>query len=128
MNMDKHGWDIEDLTRIIIGCAFKVHNKLGCGFLEKIYENAMVIELKKAGLRVQQQYRVPVLYDGQVIGEYVADLFVEDLVSVELKCASAFTDVHLALSLNYLAVLKRRNGLLFNFAKPKLDIKSVIRD
>src|SRR6266850_481893 len=77
-----------DLTQQIIGCAYKVHNTLGPGFLEKVYENALRIELQKLGLSVKQQEPIEVVYDGQVVGEYYADLWVEDRVVIEKKSDS----------------------------------------
>ena len=79
----------DELTQTIIGCAFTVHNKLGPGFLEKVYENALRIELEKVGLRVKQQEPINVTYDGQVVGEYYADLWVDKRVVVELKATLA---------------------------------------
>ena len=121
MDADEHG--LNDLTEKIIGCAFRVSNKLGCGFLEKCYENAMAIELRKAGLAFQQQHPIPVLYDGSVVGDYVADLIVEGRVLVELKVVREFDPVHSAQCINYLKATGLPVCLLINFAKPKLDIK-----
>jgi GxxExxY protein len=84
----------EDLTHIIIGCAYKVHNTLGPGFLEKVYENALRIELEKAGFRVKQQEPIRVSYDGQIVGEYYADLWVNERVVVELKAALVLAKEH----------------------------------
>ena len=92
----------EQLTGRIIGCALKVHNALGQGFVEKVYENAMAIEARKIGLKVVQQAPIIVLYDDEIIGEYFADLLIEDKVIVELKAARSITDVHEAQLLNYL--------------------------
>jgi GxxExxY protein len=75
----------DELTEKIIGCAYAVHNKLGPGFLERVYENALRIELQKSGLGVKQQEPISVIYDGQIVGEYYADLWVEERVVVELK-------------------------------------------
>lgn len=77
----------DDLTQTIIGCAYKVHNALGPGFLEKVYENSLRIELEKLGLEVKQQEPINVSYDGQVVGEYYADLWVDERVVIELKAA-----------------------------------------
>jgi GxxExxY protein len=77
----------DDLTQKIIGCAYKVHNALGPGFLEKIYENSLRIELEKLGLKVKQQEPINVTYEGQVVGEYYADLWVDERVVIELKAA-----------------------------------------
>ena len=101
MDADERRERLNDVSRRIIGCAFTVANALGCGFLEKVYENALAHELRKAGLKTDQQQGITVRYDGAVVGEYVADLLVEDAVVVELKAAKALDDVHLAQCLNY---------------------------
>jgi len=75
----------DELTKQIIGCAYKVHNALGSGFLEKVYENALRIELEKQGLRVRQQQPISVVYEGQIVGEYYANLWVDERVVLELK-------------------------------------------
>ena len=92
----------DDLTHSIIGCAYKVHNILGPGFLEKVYENALRIELEKAGLRVKQQEPINVMYEGQVVGEYYADLWVHDRVVIELKAAQSLAKQHEVQLGNYL--------------------------
>ena len=100
-----------DLTQAIIGFAYKVHNALGPRFLEKIYENALRIELEKAGYKVKQQEPINVMYDGEIIGEYFADLWVDERVVVELKA-----NLTLAKELvNYLAATGISDGLLINF-------------
>jgi GxxExxY protein len=111
------GEELNQLTEKVIGCAFKVLNSLGAGFLEKVYENALCHELRKAGLKVDQQRKIEVYYDGVLVGYYVADLFVEDNLILELKTVKAFDDVHLATSLNYLKATKLKLALLLNFAK-----------
>jgi GxxExxY protein len=85
-----------EITKKIIGCAYRVSNRLGNGFLEKVYENALAHELRKAGLSVKQQYPIAVEYDSIVVGDFVADLLVEDCIIVELKTAEALDDIHLA--------------------------------
>jgi GxxExxY protein len=122
------GEELNQLTEKVIGCAFKVLNSLGAGFLEKVYENALCHELRKAGLKVDQQRKIEVYYDGVLVGYYVADLFVEDNLILELKTVKAFDDVHLATSLNYLKATKLKLALLLNFAKPRLEIKRVVND
>lgn len=114
------------ITEKIIGCAFKVSNALGPGFLEKVYENALAHELRKAGLKVKQQYPIQVWYDGVLVGDFDADLLVEDCVLVELKAAKSFDDSHMAQAINYLSATGFHLCLLLNFGKPKLDIKRVI--
>jgi GxxExxY protein len=92
----------DPVTKKIIGCAMKVSNVLGIGFLEKVYENALVIELEKSGLDAQQQKPLIVYYDGLIVGQYAADILVCNKVIVELKAASAIDVIHMAQLLNYL--------------------------
>ena len=92
----------DKLTQKIIGCAYKVSNTLGSGLLEKVYENALAREIRKVNLRVQQQYPVKVFYDGDVVGEFVPDLLVEDAVLIELKAVRALDEIHTAQAMNYL--------------------------
>jgi GxxExxY protein len=124
MNTDEHRWD--RVTELIIGCAYKVSNGLGCGFLEKVYENALVHELRKAGLSVAQQVRFVVVYDGAAVGEYVADIVVEGVVLIELKAVKALDEIHSAQCLNLLRATNLPVCLLMNFAKPKVDIKRLV--
>ena len=107
----------KDTTERIIGCAFKVHAQLGHGFLERVYENAMGIELRKDGLQVQQQCPIPVFYDGCPVGEYFADLLIESKVICELKAAATLTSEHEAQLVNYLAATGMETGLLINFGR-----------
>ena len=109
-------------TDKIIGAAYKVYNTLGCGFLEKVYENAMVIELTKLGMPVRQQEPVQVYYDGQVVGDYAADLVVDGKVIVELKAVSALEKVHEVQLVNYLKATGIEVGLLLNFGR-EMEIK-----
>ena len=104
-----------ELTEKIIGCAFKVYNQLGAGFLEKIYENALAIELKDAGLSAQQQYPIKVYYNEIVIGDYIADMVVEDRVIIELKAVNNLAKAHEVQLVNYLKATKIEVGLLINF-------------
>ena len=97
--------------------------ELGTGFLEKVYENALIHELRKSGLAVSPQHRMVVLYDGVEVGAYTADLLVEDSVLVELKAARALDDVHRAQCLNYLKASGLNLCLLLNFGRPRLEIK-----
>jgi len=116
-----------ELTEKIIGCAFTVHNKLGPGFLEKIYENALRIELLKEGLTVKQQEPISVIYDGQVVGEYYADLWVEERIVVELKAALALAKEHEVQLVNYLTATGLDLGLLLNFGS-SVQIKRKFRE
>ena len=117
----------DDLTQTIIGCAYTVHNKLGPGFLEKVYENALRIELEKAGFRVKQQEPISVMYDGQVVGEYYADLWVDERVVVELKAALSLVKEHEVQLVNYLTATKVDLGLLLNFG-PSVHVKRKFRE
>ena len=92
----------DDLTQKIIGCAYKVHNALGPGFIEKVYENSLRIELEKLGLKVKQQEPINVTYEGQVVGQYRADLWVDDRVVIELKAAKELVKRHEVQLVNYL--------------------------
>jgi GxxExxY protein len=112
----------DNLTHMIIGCAYKVHNTLGPGFLEKIYENALRIELEKAGICVRQQQPIRVCYDGQVIGDYFADLFIDEDLIIEIKAVQALVKEHEAQLVNYLTATGVNNGLLINFG-PSVQVK-----
>lgn len=107
----------EDITEKIIGSFYKVYNTLGYGFLEKVYENAMAIELRKSGLKVVQQENIKVFYESTEVGDYYADLLVDDLVIVELKAAKSICEEHEAQLVNYLKATTIEVGLLLNFGK-----------
>ena len=124
MNADTHR--LNQITEHIIGCAYTVGNQLGCGFLEKVYENALAHELRKAGLGADQQQAIEVRYDGVVVGDYMADLLVEKCVVVELKAVKALDDVHLAQCLNYLKATGLHVCLLINFGNPKVEVRRVV--
>ena len=117
----------DDLTHIIIGCAYKVHNTLGPGFLEKVYENALRIELEKAGFRVKQQEPINVMYEGQIVGEYYADLWVNERVVVELRAALVLAKEHEVQLVNYLTATRVNDGLLINFG-PSVQVKRKFRE
>jgi GxxExxY protein len=120
--------ELNKITERIIGCAYTVGNVLGNGFLEKVYENALAHELRKAGLQVVQQYGIQVHYDGIVVGEFVADLLIEGCVLVELKAVKAFDEIHMAQCLNYLKAVGLSVCLLINFGQPKVQIKRVVKN
>ena len=126
MDADERRCQINQITEKIIGCAYAVSNTLGCGFLEKVYENALVHELRKAGLGVSQQHPIKVHYDSVVVGDYVADLLVEETVLVEIKAVKAFDDVHMAQCLNYLKATGLHVCLLINFGSPKVEVKRLV--
>ncbi|HEY9152887.1 MAG TPA: GxxExxY protein [Anaerolineales bacterium] len=118
--------EVNEITERVIGCLYQVSNSLGCGFLEKVYENANGIAIAKAGLRVQQQFPIQVRYEGVVVGDYFADLLVEELVLVELKAVKLLDEVHTAQCLNYLRATGLPVCLLVNFYRPKVEIKRII--
>jgi GxxExxY protein len=114
---------LNDLSGNIIGCAFNVLNTLGAGFLEKVYENALAVELRERGFGVEQQHGMKVMYHHVVVGEYFADLLVDRQILVELKVVKALDDTHRLQCINYLKATGLRLCLLLNFARPKLEIK-----
>jgi len=116
----------DSLTEQIIICAYAVGNKLGYGFLEKIYENSLAIELAATRLNVETQKPITVCYEGQVVGEFFADMVVEDEVIVELKAVKAIGDIHLAQCLNYLKATGKRLGLLINFGGDRVTVRRVV--
>ena len=116
------------LTRRIIGGAQRVSRTLGAGFLEKVYENALAHELRKAGLSFRQQPAVPVRYDGVIVGDYVPDLIVEEAVLLELKAADAIDSTHVAQCLNALKATGLHIGLVLNFGTPRLGIKRLVNN
>lgn len=115
-----------ELSERILGCCIRVHKALGPGYLEKIYEEALCLELGKAGLEYERQKPIPILYDGKPIGEHRLDLLVENLVVVELKASAGIEDVHLATARSYLKATALQLALVVNFARPTLDIKRVV--
>ena len=119
--------ELNQISKQIIGCAFTVSNGLGSGFLEKVYENALAHELRKAGLKVAQQYPIEVHYDGIIVGNYIADLLVEECVLVELKAIKALGNREMAQCLNYLKATELRLCLLLNFGQPRVEVKRVVR-
>ena len=114
---------MNELSKRVIGCAFQVLNTLGPGFLEKVYENAMVHELRKVGLAVVQQQGITVLYDGVVVGEYAVDLLIEGRIIVELKAIRALDNAHAAQCISYLKATGLQLCLLLNFGKSRLEIR-----
>ena len=126
METDKHRWETNKITEAVIGAAYKVGNTLSSGFLEKVYENALAIEIRKSGLQVVQQHSINVKYEGAIVGEFVADLLVQDEVLIELKAVKALDEIHLAQCLNYLKATGFHVCLLINFGNPKVEIKRIM--
>lgn len=116
----------EELTGRIIACAIEIHKALGPGFLESVYEAAMVVELKRAGLKVESQKPLRIFYRDVLVGEHRLDLLVEDNIVVELKAISELEDIHFAIVRSYLKAAGLEHGLLLNFAMMPLTVKRVI--
>ena len=112
----------KELTEKIIEVFYRVYNRLGYGFLEKVYENAMIIEFKKDGVPAVPQYGIQVVYEGEIVGEYYADILVDGKVIVEIKAARGLAEEHEAQLLNYLKATDMEVGLLLNFG-PKPEIR-----
>jgi GxxExxY protein len=119
---------LNDLSGRVIGCAFTVLNVLGAGFAERVYENALAIEIRAAGLLVVQQCGFRVRYNDVIVGEYFPDLLVEDLLLVELKTVTALHDAHRMQCTNYLKATGLRLCLLLNFGGSRLEIKRVVHN
>ena len=127
MNTDYHDAKYKNLTEKIIKIFYKVYNNLGYGFLEKVYENAMMIEFKRIGIPVVSQSAIKVVYESEVIGEYFADILVDNKVIVEIKAAKSLAVENEAQLLNYLKATDIEVGLLLNFG-PKPDFKRKVFD
>lgn len=119
--------ELNKISETIIGCSYAVGNALGNGFLEKVYENALAFELIEKNLDVKQQHPISVYYKNRVVGEYIADLLVENKVIVELKTVKGIEEIHLAQCLNYLKATNLPLCLLINFGKPRVEVKRVFQ-
>ena len=116
----------KDLSYKIIGLAMEVHSKLGYGFLEKVYENSMMLLFRREGIEAKQQAPIKVYFDGEVVGEFFADILVEDKVILELKVLDKIIDVHIAQALNYLKAIGLGLAIILNFGKKKLEYERLI--
>jgi GxxExxY protein len=119
--------EAEGILSQIVGAAYAVSNVLGAGFLEKVYERALVRELALRGLQARSQVAFSIQYKNEIIADYIADLVVEDQILVELKCVDRFAPEHMALCLNYLKASGLHLALLINFKHPKVVWQRVIR-
>ena len=125
MNTDEHGC-LNLLTEKVLAAVFEVSNTLGAGFLEKVYERALLIELRTRGIRAKGQTSLTVSYKGQAVGGYFVDILVEDVLVVELKCVDQLANEHTAQCLNYLRASGMTLCLLINFQKPKVEWRRII--
>ena len=128
MNTDTRRENLDRITEKIIGCCYIVVSTLGAGFLEKVYENALAHELRKSGLKAEQQHSIKVVYDGIEVGDYVSDLLVNDQVILELKAVKTLDNIHRAQCLNYLKATGFNVCLLVNFGAPKIEIRRIVLD
>ncbi len=119
---------MKDITELIIGSAYEVANVLGSGFVEKVYENALVHELIANGLQAEQQKKIEVFYKEKNVGDYYADILVNEDVILELKAVKSIEVIHMAQCLNYLKGTGKRLGLIINFGTPRIQIKRIIND
>ncbi len=117
----------QELTEKIIGCAYTVYNKLGFGFLESVYEKAMMIELKKTGLKFESQKPIDVYYDNELVGEFKADIFVDNTIIVELKSVRNIVKEFEVQLVNYLTATNKPIGLLINFGETKVEVKRKVK-
>ena len=117
----------QGLTRQIIDAAYRVHKVLGYGFLEKVYQNALMIELRKTGLQAECERPLKILYESEVVGDYICDIVVEDKVILELKAVKEFNDIHEVQLVNYLKGTGIEVGLLINFG-PSVQVKRKVLD
>lgn len=118
----------EELTEKIIGCAYHVYNTMGFGYLESVYEKCLLIALRKIGLQAEAQKPITVSYEGEIVGEFYADILVENLVIVELKSVRQLAKAHEAQLVNYLVATGQEVGLLLNFGELQVDIKRKARE
>ena len=126
MSADVSREELDVISGKVIGAAQRVSSGLGWGFLEKVYENALVVELLKLGLRVERQPAVHVRYEGFVVGDFYPDLVVEDALIVEIKAVSGLLPEHRQQCLNYLRATTKRVCLLLNFGRPRLELKRLV--
>ena len=116
------------MTEQIIKCVYRASNTLGSGFLEKAYENALAIELRRNEFAIEQQHRIAVFYENELVGDFSADLLVENCVIVELKSVRVLDEVHFAQCLNYLKATRLQVCLLVNFGRSRAEVKRIVRE
>ena len=116
------------LTEKIIGCAYRIYNTMGFGFLESVYEKCMLIELRKEGLNAESQKPITVTYDNEIVGEFIADIIVEDTIILELKSVKRIVKAHEVQLVNYLVATGKPIGLILNFGEWKVEIKRKVKE
>ena len=116
----------KDLSYRIVGLAIQVRKELGFGFLEKVYENALMILLEENGIKAEQQFPIKVSFHGRIVGDYIADILVENQIILELKAQDKIIDIHKAQTLNYLRATGLRLAIILNFGKDKLEHERLV--
>jgi len=116
------------LTEKIIGCAYRVYNRMGFGFVESVYEKCMLIELTKAGLGVESQKPITVHYEDEIVGQFIADIVVEDTILLELKSVKQIAKPHEVQLVNYLVATGKPVGLVINFGEAEVEIKRKVKE
>ena len=120
--------EYQELTKQIIGCAYKVYNKMGFGYLEGVYEKCLLIELHNSGLNAESQRPITVYYDDQIVGEFLADIVVNDLIILELKSVRQLAKAHEMQLVNYLVATGKPVGLLINFGELGVEVKRKVKE
>lgn len=120
--------EFREITEKVIGCAYRVYNKMGFGFLESVYEKCLLIELRKAGIHAKSQQPIKVAYENEIVGEFVADIIVENTVILELKSVQRIVKAHEVQLVNYLVATGKPVGLILNFGEKKVEVKRKIRE
>ncbi len=120
--------EYRDVTDIIIGCAYRVYNQMGFGYLESVYEKCLLIELRKNALQAESQKAITVYYDNEIVGKFIADIVVNDTIILELKSVRSISKAHEVQLVNYLVATGKPVGLILNFGESKVDIKRKIRE
>jgi len=120
--------EYKNVTETVIGCAYRVYNKMGFGFLESVYEKCLLIELHKAGMDAESQKPITVYYDDEIVGEFVADIIVNDTIILELKSVRRVVKAHEVQLVNYLVATGKPIGLILNFGESKVEVKRKVKD
>jgi len=120
--------EYQSVTEKIIGGAYRVYNKMGFGFLESVYEKCLLIELRKAGLDAESQKPITVYYDDEIVGEFIADIIVNDTIILELKSVRRVIKAHEVQLVNYLVATGKPMGLILNFGERKVEVKRKIKN
>ncbi len=120
--------EYKDMTETIIGCAYRVYNKMGFGFLESVYQKCLIIELRKAALDAESEKPITVYYDNEIVGEFIADIIVNDTIILELKSVRRIIRVNEVQLVNYLVATGKPVGLIINFGERKVEIKRKVKD